>query len=185
MQRRIVEPADVNGPALSDLKSWLGITRPNEDALLAALLHTGLAMCEAFTGQAPLSQLIEERLPTTSGKSVLTSGPVVSFSSLEMVAPNGDRSAVDASQFEVEISPDGCLSITLLQDLQGQTVAATARVGLSQEWHAIPATLKQGIIRLCAHYYRDRDRTGDPKKVSSPPAIVSALWRPYQTLRLS
>ncbi len=185
MQRRIVEPADVSGDALSELKSWLGITRPNEDALLADLLQTGLAMCEAFTGQAPLSQLIEERLPVKSGKSALISRPAVSLSNLELVTQNGDRTTIETSQFEVEISSDGCLSITLLQDQQGQSVTATARVGISDDWNSVPAALKQGIIRLCAHYYRDRDRPGEPKKTSSPPAIVSALWRPYQSLRLT
>ena len=185
MQRKLVEPADVSGDALSELKSWLGITRPNEDALLADLLQTGLAMCEAFTGQAPLSQLIEERLPTKSGTSVLVSRPAMSFSTLDLVAQNGDRTPVDASQFKVEIDANGSLSITLMQDLQGQNVTATARVGTSGDWQGIPSALKQGIIRLCAHYYRDRDRPGDPKKASSPPAIVSALWRPYQSLRLT
>ena len=185
MQRRIVEPADVSGAALGELKSWLGITRPNEDPLLADLLQTGLAMCEAFTGQAPLSQLIEERLPTKSGKSVLVSRPAASLSQLELVAQNGDRVLINPSDFEVEINPDGCLWITLLRDLQGQSITATARVGISEDWNSVPAALKQGIIRLCAHYYRDRDRPGDPKKTTSPPAIVSALWRPYQALRLT
>ena len=185
MQRRIVEPADVSGDALSELKSWLGITRPNEDALLANLLHTSLAMCEAFTGQAPLSQLVEERLPTKSGKSTLVSRPAVSLSALELVAQNGDRSVIDTSQFEVEISAEGRLSITLLHDFEGQYVTATARVGMSGDWQGVPSALKQGIIRLCAHYYRDRDRPGDQQKASTPPTIVSALWRPYQSLRLT
>jgi uncharacterized phiE125 gp8 family phage protein len=185
MQRRIVEPADVSGDALSELKSWLGITRPNEDALLADLLQTGLAMCEAFTGQAPLSQLVEERLSTKSGVSVLSSRPVTSVTGLELVSQEGARAPLAGAQFEAEISPEGALSITLLQDLHGQSVTVIARVGSSDDWNSVPAALKQGIIRLCAHYYRDRDRPGEPGKASSPPAIVSALWRPYQTLRLT
>ena len=185
MQRRIVEPADVSGDALSELKSWLGITRPNEDALLADLLHTGLAMCEAFTGQAPLSQLIEEQLPTHSGRSELVARPAMSLPTLELVAQDGDRTVIDTSQFEVGISAQGRLWVTLLQDFEGQNVTATARVGMSSDWEGVPPALKQGIIRLCAHYYRDRDRPGDPEKSSSPPAIVSALWRPYQSLRLT
>lgn len=184
MQRRIVEPADVSGAALGEIKSWLGISRPNEDALLADLLHTGLSMCEAFTGQAPLSQLIEESLPTTAGQSVLRSLPVASLSSLELVAQNGDRTQVEPTQFEAAISTDGLLTVKLFEDLEGQNVTATARVGISEDWNHVPASLKQGVIRLAAYYYRDRDRTGDAKKMVAPPAIVSALWRPYQVLRL-
>jgi len=184
MQRRIIEPADVSGDALSQLKSWLGITRSNEDALLADLLQTGLAMCEAFTGQAPLSQLVEGQLSTKAGTSVLSSRPVTSLIGLELVSQDGNRAPLAGAEFEAEISSDGRLAVTLLQDLQGQNVTVTARVGSSEDWDTVPAALKQGIIRLCAHYYRDRDRPGEPGKASSPPTIVSALWRPYQTLRL-
>lgn len=185
MQRRIVEPADVGGTALAELKSWLGISRSNEDALLEDLLKTSLAMCEAFTGQAPLSQRIEERLPTHAGQFQLTSRPVLAVLSVEIVAQNGNRSALSSNQYETEIQADGHLCFTLKNRVEGQSVALTATAGLSGDWEGVPAALKQGIIRLSAYYYRDRDRPGDAKKLATPPTIVSALWRPYQTLRLT
>lgn len=185
MQRRIVEPADVSGSALAELKSWLGITRPNEDALLTDLLRTALAMCESFTGQAPLSQLIAERLPIQVGQSMLNSRPLVSISNVELVAQNGDLTQLTSSQFETNIQARGNLVFLLKDSLEGQALVVTARVGISETWEAVPAPLKQGIIRLCAHYYHDRDRPGDDSKASSPPAIVSALWRPWQSPRLT
>lgn len=184
MHRKIVEPADVSGAALTELKSWLGITRPNEDALLTNLLHSSLAMCEAFTGQAPLSQVIEERLPTRFGRSTMSSRPVFAATDVSLIAQNAERSPLDPTQFKTELQPDGTFVFELLQDLDGQAVVVTMQVGLAETWEAVPTALKQGMIRLCAHYYRDRDRPGNSKKVASPPAIVSALWRPWQVIRL-
>lgn len=185
MQRRIVEPADVSEGALAELKSWLGITRPNEDALLIDLLHMALAMCEGFTGQTPLSQLVEERLPVEVGQSAFVSRPVVAVSNVELLAQSGDRTGLTPAQFETDIQSKGNLVVQLLDELEGQAVIVTARVGIGETWDAVPAPLKQGIIRLCAYHYRDRDRPGGDQKASSPPAIVGALWRPWQSLRLT
>lgn len=185
MQRKIIEPADVGGTALAELKSWLGISKSNEDALLQDLLKTSIAMCEAFTGQAPLSQRIEERLPTHAGQFKLASRPVLAVLSVEIIAQNGERSALSSDQYETDLQAGGQLCFTLKNRVEGQSLALTATVGLSEDWEGVPAVLKQGIIRLCAYYYRDRDRPGDAKKSATPPTIVSALWRPYQTLRLT
>lgn len=184
MQRRIVEPADVSDAALAELKSWLGITRPGEDELLIDLLQTSLAMCESFTGQAPLWQLVEERLPVRQGRCTISSLPVSSISKLEIEDQDGDRTDLTDDQIDTEIQSDGLLSVHILERLEGQAVVLTARVGISESWDAIPAPLKQGVIRLCAYHYRDRDRSGSDSKSSSPPVSVSALWRPWQTKRL-
>jgi len=185
MQRRIVEPADASDSALADLKSWLGITQPNEDALLVDLLHMALAMCESFTGQAPLSQLVEERLPIQFGKSKPVSRPVSSVSLVELVSAIGDKAVLSSSQYETQIEAQGNLIVELKDNLEGEALVITSRVGISETWEGVPAPLKQGIIRLCAHHYRDRDRPGVESKGSSPPAIVSALWRPWQAPRLT
>ncbi|MEM1050972.1 MAG: head-tail connector protein, partial [Pseudomonadota bacterium] len=113
MQRRIVEPADVSGGALAELKSWLGITRPNEDVLLTDLLQSALSMCESFTGQTPLSQLIEERLPVQAGQHMLTSRPVSSVLSVELMSQSGERTELSVSQFHSDIQTKGNLIIHL------------------------------------------------------------------------
>lgn len=185
MQRRIVEPADVGGQALAELKNWLGITRQNEDALLTDLLRSSIAMCEAFTGQAPLSQLIEERVPTRAGLYTLSSRPVASFAIAEIVEQSGIRNMLDSEFYEIEIQTSTLVTFRLLDDVEGQAVAVRVRVGLGSAWSEVPAPLKQGIVRLCAHHYRDRDRTGGTKAITAPPASVSALWRPWQLVRLT
>lgn len=185
MQRRILEPAELSGAALAELKNWLGISRPTEDALLVELLHTGFAMCEAFTGQAPVAQTVEERVPSTAGLSVLVSRPVIAFVGAVAVSESGTLVTLDPSIYEFEINSEGAASFHLREEVEGQAVSVRISVGLATTWSDVPAPLKQGIIRLCAYYYRDRDQTGEAKAMSSPPATVSALWRPWQKLRLT
>ena len=186
MRRTIVEQADVSAAALAELKNWLGITRPNEDDLLIDLLHASLAACEAFTGQVPLSQLVEERLPVTAGRYMLTTRPVATaIATVELVAQDGSRSVVDPADYEVALASPGSACFHLMRELDGQGVAVRLRAGIASIWEEIPAALKQGMIRLAAFHYRDRDRTGDAASAAMPPASVAALWRPWRSMRLA
>ena len=185
MRRTITEPADVSTDALAELKSWLGITRPNEDALLEDLLRTSIDTCEAYTGQAALSQLIEERIPTDRRHAVLVSRPVTSLVAVEVVAQDGSRNALDPSDFEFSINSTGEASIMLNASVDGQAIAVLVRAGIAATWANVPAALKQGLIRLAAYYYRDRDVTGAGAAANAPPASVSALWRPWRLVRLT
>ena len=184
MRRTIVEPADLGGSALAELKSWLGISRPNEDDLLIGLLRASLATCEAFTGQAPLMQTVEEWAPPLVGKSNLTTQPVNSLVSIEAIIPGANRTGIDASEFESKFQSSGTASIELRRTIDAQAIAVRVRTGIAATWETIPAALKQGIIRLSAYYYRDRDRSGGRKQDVPPPASVTALWRPWRTIRL-
>lgn len=186
MRRTIVEPADVSGAALAELKSWLGITRPNEDDLLVDLLQASLAMCEAFIGQVPLWQLLEERLPVRPGRYPLVTRPVAtSIVTVELVLQDGSRTSVDLPDYELELESSGSACFRLDRELAGQGVAVRVRAGIAGTWDDIPPALKQGIIRLAAYLYRDRDRTGSERSDLAPPASVAALWRPWRVLRLA
>lgn len=185
MRRTIVEPADVSASALADLKNWLGISRSNEDELLKDLLLSSVALCEAFTGQAPLYQLVEERLPVRAGRYVLGFRPVLSFGGAESVAQSGIRTALALDDFEFTLQPDSTACFELLRDMEGQAIAVRARSGLAGTWDDVPAPLKQGIIRLAGYYYRDRDVPGSAKSANAPPTVVTALWQPWRIMRLA
>ncbi len=185
MRRTILEPADVSGSALAELKSWLGISRSNEDELLVSLLQASLEMCDAFTGQAPLSQLVEERLPAHAGHHSLSSRPINSIVSAEVLAQDGTVTALDASDFDLEFRAVSNACFRLFNDVEGQAISLKVRVGIAPNWETVPAGIKQGLIRLAAFQYRDRDRTGTPSnKATVSPASVTALWRPWRTMRL-
>ncbi|MDJ0642791.1 MAG: hypothetical protein QNJ15_08230 [Erythrobacter sp.] len=180
MRRTIVQPADLSGPALAEFKDWLGISRPNEDAMLTDLLAASLATCEAFTGRAPLEQTVEERISVKQGRYRLSSRPARMLLNAELIDQAGARSSLSGQGHGFALDHEGVATADLRFDLDGQAVAVTLLVGLASDWASVPKAMRQGIIRLAAHYYRDRDG----ERNVSPPASVAALWRPWRAMRL-
>lgn len=107
MLRTITMPADLATTALDDLKGWLGITRPNEDALLADCLSASLALCEAFIGQMPIEQEIGEGFAPVAGWQCLTSRPVRALVSANSVAPDGTTAPIEPASFDFRINATG------------------------------------------------------------------------------
>lgn len=181
MQRIMVQPPVPGALALAELKHWLGISRPDDDAALGGLLDASLTVCEAFTGKAPLRQVVEETIALGRGWQELVSRPVRTIPAAALIAADGSRTpfADPAEALEWHIAGSAC--VQLLQALEGRGIAVQLEVGIADEWPALPAPLRQGIIRLAAHHYRDRDG----KAGAVPPASVTALWRPWRSVRLA
>jgi uncharacterized phiE125 gp8 family phage protein len=181
MQRTIVQPPVLGSAPLAELKHWLGISRPDEDAALTRLLESSLAICEAFTGQTPLRQSVEEVVPLDAQWRELVSRPVQSLVSAELIAQDGSRVAVADLPYTIEFRAGGSACFRLIQPLEGRGLALRLAVGIAADWSALPAPLAQGIIRLAAYHYRDRDS----KAAGIPPASVTALWRPWRQVRIA
>ncbi|MEM1194797.1 MAG: hypothetical protein AAGH57_01730 [Pseudomonadota bacterium] len=181
MQRTVTTPVDLGGAALDDLKGWLGISRPHEDTLLINLLGASVGICEAFTGQSPLEQTVEERIVPTSGPHGLSTRPVRSFVSADWIGEDNARYPLEHDQFEFEIDANQAACLTLHSDHDSPAVIVSFKTGLAKNWSEAPEALKQGIIRLAAFHYRDRE-TG---REATPPISVAALWRPWRVMRLT
>lgn len=181
MERIIVQPPVIGAAALAELKHWLGISRPDEDTALTGLLDASLAICEAFTGKTPLVQTVEEVIAPRSGWQELTSRPVRAVIGAALIAHDGTREALalPTDVLEWRIADSAC--VQLLRSFDGRGAALQLVVGIADDWASLPAPLRHGVIRLAAHFYRDRD--GKPSAV--PPASVTALWRPWRSVRLA
>ena len=184
MQRIVVLPAEIGEAGLTELKQWLGISRNTEDALLAGLLMAALELCEAFTGQAPLAQLVEERLPPQRGLQLLASRPVREIAAVELIASDGSSAALSASDYTAEIAACGTAGFRLLVPVQGRALAVRLMVGIASDWASLPPPLRHGIIRLAAHHYRERD-SGGQRAAAPPPVSITALWQPWRLMRLA
>lgn len=180
MQRTIVQPPVIGDAALAELKHWLAISRPDEDAALARLLETSVTICEAFTGQSPLRQTVEEIVPITSGWQELATRPVQSLVAAAIIAEDGTRTPLAQPEDALELHIASSACVRIVQPVEGRAVALQMSVGIAADWDALPPPLAQGIIRLAAHHYRDRDSKG----VGVPPASVTALWRPWRQVRI-
>ncbi len=179
MRRTITQPPDLSGTPLAELKQWLGITRDEEDALLLTVLHASLDLCEGFTGLLPLEVEVEERLAHETGEHRLTSRPVHSLLAIEWLDQAGSRGALDEDDYTFTIAANGSAMLTLPADSEAEAVVLRMTAGLAPDWTSLPAALRQGIIRLAAFHYRDRDLS------EPPPPSVTAMWQPWRQMRLT
>ncbi len=182
MRRTIVTPAELSGAALSDLKAWLSITRNSEDDALTDLLNCSAQLCEAFIGQMPMQVSVEESVAAQAGHSRLASTPVIAVNSAEVLEANGTRRPFQAERYEVDICASGRAHICIISAPENaRAVIFEVQTGLASDWATLPAPLRQGIIRLAAHQYRDRDQS-TPSEI---PLTVTALWRPWRSVSLA
>ena len=86
MQRTIVVPAELPGAALDELKQWLAIRSPGDDAALTGQLRLALETCEAFTGSVPLACAAEEVLPASGDWRALATRPVIAIAGIGCLA---------------------------------------------------------------------------------------------------
>lgn len=179
MRRILTQPFDLSGTPLAELKQWLGITREDEDALLLTLLQASVDLCEGFTGLLPLEVEVEERLANGAGEHALTSRPVRTLLAAEWLDESGASNALNADDYTFTITTDGSAALTLTEDSEAEAVMVRVSAGLAEDWTSLPAPLRQGIIRLAAFHYRDRDQS------QPPPPSVTALWQPWRQMRLA
>lgn len=181
MKRAVVVPAIVAGAALDELKEWLAITTPRDDAVLTSILHGALDMCEAFTGHMPLETLCEEVLPASAFWQQLQTRPVQAVAGIEGLRTDGTRFAVAPKDHAIDLDADGGGRLRLLRQIGTSRIAVRFTAGVTASWMSLPDGLRQGVLRLAAHHYTQRGAVG---KETAPPAAVAALWRPWRRLRL-
>lgn len=183
MMRAIVAPPAVASAALSELKAWLGITRTADDAELASLMRAAFDVCEGFTGTMPLQSGCEDVLEASGEWQVLSARPVSAITAMAGLSTAGLRTALAASDYELDIRADGTGFVRLRRQIDQTRVVVTYVAGLASDWQVLPEAIRHGVIRLAAHQHRARD---DEKKAATlPPAVVAALWRPWRRMRLT
>lgn len=182
MKRAIVVPAILAGAALDELKDWLAITTPRDDAALTRLLRAALELCEAFTGQMPLAAQCEEVLPAETCWQTLATRPVQAITGIDGVAGDGSRFIMEPTGYTIDLTADGGGLVRLGQSAPVDRIAVRFTAGLAADWASLPEGIRHGAIRLAAHHYRQRDLDA---MQPVPPAAVAALWRPWRRMRLT
>jgi uncharacterized phiE125 gp8 family phage protein len=175
--RTIITPAPPPPAALAELKQWLGITIPADDAPLLRVFAAALEACESFTGLMPLEQACEEVLPSLGCWQALATRPVQAITAIGQVG----GAALPPEAYAIDLGADGTGQVRLLAPEPGR-VAVRFVAGLGAQWSALPEALRHGVVRLAAHQHRERESSG---AAPLPPASVAALWRPWRRLRLA
>ena len=182
MQRTIISGGAPGPAALDDLKGWLAISGPRDDARLSAMLATAAALCETFTRTLPLLAECQELLVAGRGWQALSARPVHAITGVTKIASDNTATPLAAEAYEIDIEADGTGRVRLRHPSQARTIAVRYTAGLAPDWSALPAPLKQGIVRMAAHGWRARDV--EDGAAGEPPAAVAALWRPWRRMRL-
>lgn len=187
MKRAIIVSPVPAPEALAELKQWLGLSGPREDAALTRLIGAALDMCEGFTGQLPLAATAEEVLTADGAWQQVASRPVHALLAVEAVAPNGTRTPLAAEAYALELDANGGARVRVVNPALSSLgspgrIAVRFVAGLAPTWSALPESLRHGIIRFAAHQHRSRENSVTEM---APPSAVTALWRPWRAMRLA
>lgn len=176
----IVEEAGLAVP-VADLKAYLRIDSGGEDALLERLIRAASDLCERFIGQWLIARAGEDVVSVKTGEwQRLAARPVVSITSVMGVPAEGAEFALPVGSYAIDIDRHGDGWVRVTAPGSAGRVRVRYRAGIAAEAAAIPEGLKHGIVRMAAEMHGLRE--GD---AATPPAAVTALWRPWRRMRLS
>lgn len=177
------DPLILPAAAVEAAKSYLRVERGDEDGLIGRLVAAAGELCESFTRQALIVRAFEEVMPASRAWQRLARTPVRAIAGVGALAADGAATPLGADRYglDIDANGDGWVRIAAPGTLRRVRVLYSA--GLAADWDAVPAALRQGILRLAGHFYAHR--TAEPGRAApEPPAAVTALWRPYRRLRL-
>ncbi|HEX8511510.1 MAG TPA: head-tail connector protein [Allosphingosinicella sp.] len=174
----LVLPPEAAGAA----KAYLRVERSDEDALIAGLVAAAAELCEAFIGGPLLVRGFVETIPAGQAWRRLTGTPVRAITLVEAIPAEGAAQALPSVAYGVDIDPAGNGWVRATGPGKARRLRVGYQAGLAANWAALPAGLRQGILRLAAHFYTNR--APESARSAEPPAAVTALWRPYRRIRL-
>jgi uncharacterized phiE125 gp8 family phage protein len=178
------EAFDPGADALGEAKAYLRVVGSDEDALAARLLRSAGELCEQFTGKVLLAREFSETVAASAMWQRLRCAPVQAITLVEGLRSDGLAAALPAAAYAIDIDARGEGWVRVTAAGEASRVRVSYRAGLAAEWSAAPEALRQGIVRLAAHFYTHRDAADGGAGGGAPPAAVSALWRPWRRLGL-
>jgi uncharacterized phiE125 gp8 family phage protein len=170
-------PAAALAAARDAAKAQLRIAGDNEDDLIEAYAASALALCEAFTARALIAREWQALLPASGGWQALEMTGVTAINAVEGLSADGDTIALAPEAYAIDLDAEGLGWVRVLAPGAAGRVRVTCSAGFAEDWAGLPAPIAQGVVLLIAHLFEAR--SGE-----SPPAAVSALWRPWRRVRL-
>lgn len=193
---------------LEEVKLHLRITHDHEDTLLISLIMTARMICEADTGLALITRgysLWLDSWPMTARRDwwdgvregahtgdsdtlYLPRPPLVAVTDILIYADNGTYSIFDSQNYYADsIRKPGRIVLR-----QGISAPAAGRgvngieirysAGYGGAAHHIPSPLRQGMLQMIAHLYRQR---GDAPETALHASGAAALFQPFRLMRLA
>src|SRR5690606_38485008 len=127
------------------IKAELRIDGVGEDAAIERVAATSLALGEGFTGQALIVREWTQTLSSRRGWQLLASVPVVSIDAVEVVAVDGEVSALASDAYAIDIDAEGRGWVRILAAGARRQVRVTLTAGIAARWADLPAPIAQGV----------------------------------------
>ena len=175
----LVLPPEAAGAA----KGFLRVERADEDGLIGGLVGAAAELCEGFSGQALLARGFSETMPASRAWQRLSRTPVRTILSVEALPAEGPAQLLAIGGYAIDIDARGDGWVRLTEPGEARRIRVGYEPGVAGAWADLPAALRHGIVRLAAYLYTSRAAESG-RAADSPPAAVTALWRPYRRLRL-
>jgi uncharacterized phiE125 gp8 family phage protein len=167
--------------AIDEAKDYMRIDTTADDAAIAGLIVTAVVRCEGFVGRTLIERTMRETIVPVAAWTGLGTDPVKAVTGVGALAIDGVETAVPVASYEIDLNADGRARVRFVTIPGTRRAIVTYRAGAASGWRAVPAGLRQGIIRLVSHEYLYRERAEAP----AMPAAVTALWQPERRMRLS
>lgn len=164
---------------VSEAQAFVRIETGDEEAILAGLIRTASALCEAFLGQLVIARDFQVDVPANSSWERLPLTPVRSITQVDVLDAAGGLQALTAGAFAVDIDSSGDGWVRLIEPGEQIRMRVSGTAGIAADQNGVPEPIRQGVIRLVTHLFAARDGGG-----GEMPAAVTALWRPYRRLRM-
>lgn len=165
---------------MSEAQAYVRIETGEEEAVLAGLIRTASALCEAFLNQVVIARDFQVDLPASGAWERLPLTPVGAITSVEAINSAGAASPLASADYVIDIDSSGDGWVRVSRSDGAIRLRVGGRAGMADDENGVPEPIRQGVLRLVAHLFTSRDSAG-----GDPPAAVTALWRPYRRLRLS
>lgn len=170
--------------ALREVKAWLRIIMADDDGAIMALCRSAIALAEDFCGQHLFLRAGVAVVAASHHWERVRACPVWSIGAARALGADGTVSDLPPGGWAVDIDAAGDGWVRVIDPTMAGFSAGFPRMeidiraGMAESWEDLPGALRQGIVRLAAHLFTHP--SGD-----TPPAIVTALWRPWRRMRLA
>lgn len=166
------------GEAVAATRAFLRSSEAGEDAVLTRAAGAAFALAEAFIGAVPIVATHEEVLPVDGGWQRLTRAPVRAIAGVTGLPVGAAPFVLPVAAYAIDIDSAGNGWVRVIASGDAARVAVGYSAGLAADWAALPMGVAQGIVMLTAHLIDERGNG------ASPPAAVTALWRPWRRIAL-
>ena len=179
IEEAAVTPADAAAMRAA-AKAYLRIGHADEDGPTADAALAAFGLCEAFIGRLLIARSCTEIVEAADRWIRLGRSPVAAITAVDQIGADGAATALASHAYAIDIDADGDGWVRVDGSGAFKRARVHYRAGLAPDWESAPAALRQGVVRLAAHLFAQRE--AGPR--NAPPAAVTALWRPWRRVRL-